>query len=129
MPRHDRHRLLQIALGLLALFDNPHPKGALRRVGLCYRLDHRQRQLALAEIVADILAQRSGTAAIIQQIINNLKRDPQGIAIAVECSDNGLIGPGNHRPRLGRRRKQGCRLAAHHLQIDRLIRGQILRRR
>ena len=39
------------------------------------QLDHRQRDLALAQIAADGLAQRSGVGGVVEQIVDELERD------------------------------------------------------
>ena len=53
----DGARCFEIVVRDLAEFERPRPKAALATRGTTHRQDDGQRDLALAEIVADILAQ------------------------------------------------------------------------
>jgi hypothetical protein len=80
----EGQRLVQVAVALVALFDHPRPEGALFGIRRGHRLDHRQRQFALAEIVANVLAGGAAVAAVIQQVVDDLERDAERIAIGVQ---------------------------------------------
>ncbi len=60
MSRHDRQRLIQIAILLPAARDGAVPERPLLGAGLGNGLDHRQGQLAFAEVVAHVLADCGG---------------------------------------------------------------------
>ena len=84
VPRHQRQRRLQIARPLLAPADHPRPERPLVRVGRLHRPDHRQRHLALAEVVADVLAECGAQTAIVEQVVDDLEAHPQRVAIGRE---------------------------------------------
>ena len=65
-----------LAVALIALGDGAGPEGAFLGAGGGDGPDQRQRQLALAEIVADILAGGAADALIVQQVIGDLKGEP-----------------------------------------------------
>lgn len=73
----QRQGVLQIALGLVALFDGALPERPFVGIGQRHRFDHRQGQLTLAEIIADVLARRGSIAAVVQQVIDDLKGNSQ----------------------------------------------------
>ena len=50
-------------------------------VGRGHGADHRERHLALAEVVADVLAERGGDAAVVEQVVGDLEGDPERVAI------------------------------------------------
>ena len=127
MTLHDFLRLREVTFTLVALFNHPHPKGALFGIGLGHRLDQRQGQLTLAEIVAHVLADGGRGAGVIQKIIGNLKGDAQRVAIGVKRLHHIFGRACDNAAHLGRRREQGSGLAAHHFQINVLARRQILR--
>ena len=114
---------------LAALFDGAHPKLALLGIGLGHGLDHRQGQLAFAEIIADVLAGCIGLSLIIQQVIDDLKGNAQGVAIVKQRLYLCRICIRDDTANFGGGRKQCRRLAAHNLQIDAFVGRQIARRR
>src|SRR5882672_1835784 len=67
---HQSDGVIEIAVLDLAALQRPDPERALAVVAAAERQHHRQRDLALAEIVADVLAELGGLAAIIQHIVD-----------------------------------------------------------
>src|SRR6478672_4688703 len=61
---HQPDGVIEIGLTDLATLQRLHPEGALGIVTAAERQHHRQRDLALAEIVADVLAELGGLAAV-----------------------------------------------------------------
>src|SRR5579859_3828255 len=74
---HQANGVVEIALTDLAALQRPPPEFALDIVAAAEREYHRQRDLALAEIVADILAELGGFAAVVENIVDELKGDAQ----------------------------------------------------
>src|SRR5579883_1950157 len=68
-----RERGLEVAVGDVALLQSSPPKVALGRRAASERQDDRQRDFALAEIVADIFAELGGGAAIIERVVDELE--------------------------------------------------------
>ena len=125
----NRLRLRQIARLLVARLDRAPPEGALGRVGGGDGADHRQGELALAEVVADVLARRGRIARIVEHVVGHLEGDPERVAIGAQRRDLRLGRARDHAPHLGRGGEQRRRLAAHDAQIDLFGRGEVLRRR
>jgi hypothetical protein len=120
--------MLQTALALVALFDHPRPEGAFVGIRRRHGADHRQGQLPLAEVVADILAQHARHPAIIEHIVDDLERHADGIAIGEKRLHPLFGGIGDDAAHLGRGGKQRRRLAADHPRIDAFIGCQVMRR-
>ena len=119
--------MLQVAILLPPLLDGADPEGAFLGIGAGHGLDDRQGQLALAEIVADVLAGGLGVALHVEQVIDDLEGDAQRVAI-VEHRAHMILGRARqHRARLGRGGKQRRGLAANDLEVDALVRAQVLR--
>jgi hypothetical protein len=71
-------RLLEVAVADLALLQGAAPERALFLIAAAEGEHHRQRDLALAEIVADILAELArGFAAIVERVIDELESDAE----------------------------------------------------
>jgi hypothetical protein len=80
----EREGMVEIALLLPALLDGAGPEGALLGVGGGDGLDERQRQLALAEVVARVFARGGGVAGIVEQVVDDLEADAERVAIAAQ---------------------------------------------
>src|SRR5579863_2418966 len=74
---HQANGVVEIAVADLAALQRPPPEFALDVVAAAEREYHRQRDLALAEIVADILAELGGFAAIIENVVDQLECDAE----------------------------------------------------
>src|ERR1700694_2142093 len=72
---HQADGVIEIAVADLAALQRVDPERALTVIAAAERQYHRQRDLALAEIVADVLAELGGLAAVVQHIVHQLKRD------------------------------------------------------
>src|SRR5258708_6899116 len=70
MLLHRRQREFKIAIANLALFQRPAPEFPLVAPPTPERQHHRQGDLALAEIIADILAELGRRAAIIERVVD-----------------------------------------------------------
>src|SRR5690606_37505066 len=57
----------------VALLDGIADQFALRRGAGFHDADERQRGLALAQVVADVLAQRVGVAAVVEHVVDQLE--------------------------------------------------------
>ena len=98
-------------------------------VAAAERQHHGQRNLALAEIISDILAELGGLAAIIQHIVDQLEGDAE---IHADRTAGGLLGlgaVGQHRPDLAGGGEQFGGLAADHREIFVFGGGGVLCRR
>src|SRR5215472_6588522 len=100
MLLHRRQRKLEIAVDDLALFQRATPELALLRRSAPERQHHRQRDLSLAEIIANVLAELGRRAAIVERVVNELKGDAEIGAIALASGDLGLRAAGENRPDL-----------------------------
>src|SRR6185437_8468871 len=74
---HQADRMVEIAVADLAALERPNPEGALAVIAASESQHHRQRDLALAEIVADVLAELGGLAAVIEHVVDELEGDPE----------------------------------------------------
>jgi hypothetical protein len=89
--------------------------------------DDRERDLALAEIVADRLSHHGLTAGIVERIVDELKGDTEIVPILAE---RGRLRRGRARDdgsRFARGREQSRGLGRDHLQIFVLANREILR--
>ena len=95
----------QIRLGDVAIADAPGPEGPVVGRSPVIGEEHRQGELALAEIIADILAERGRGAAVIQRVIDQLEGKAEIGAIGAQ---GGLIVARpvrQHAPHFPRRRR------------------------
>ena len=95
-------RVQNVALALRAAAERQH---------------HRQRDLALAEIVADILAELGRLAAVVERVVDELEGDAE---IHAERAAGGVLGlrpVGEHRPDLAGGGEQLGGLGADHGEI------------
>src|ERR1700722_18404900 len=83
MLPHRRQRKFEIALAHLAFFQSAAPEITLLRLSAPERKHHRQGDLSLAEIVADVLAELGRCAAIIERVVDQLKGDAEIGAVAL----------------------------------------------
>ena len=105
------------------------PERALDVVAAAERQHHRQRDLALAEIVADVLAELGGLAAIVEHVVDQLERDAE---IHADRAARGLLGlrpVGDHRADLAGGGEQLGGLAADDGEIFVFGGRGVLRRR
>ncbi len=116
--------MVQIAVFLTAFLDRAGPECAFIGIGGGHRADHRQGQFAFAEIVANVLAGGLG-AAVIQEVIDDLERYTQGIAVIEQRLFGGGILSCNLSTHFHRGGKQGGGLAAHDLDVDVFGSGKI----
>ena len=70
---HQADRLFQRRVVGCVVLDRRFPEVALGRRAAAVGEDDRQRHLALAEIVADILAELLGRAAIVERVVDQLE--------------------------------------------------------
>src|SRR3954469_26081452 len=82
VPANDRERLLEVALADRALAEGAAPEGALRLAAAAERQHDRQRDLALAKVVADVLAELGAHAAVIERVVDELEGDAEVHAVA-----------------------------------------------
>ena len=102
------------------------PESALAVIAAAERQHHRQRDLALAEIVADVLAELGGLAAVVEHIVDKLERDAEIHADRTACGLLRLRAVGNDRTDLAGGSEQFGGLAADHGKILILGGGGIL---
>src|SRR5207302_130598 len=67
---HQADRVIEIALANLAPLQRLDPESALAVIAAAERQHYRQRDLALAEIVADVLAELGGLSAVVEHIVD-----------------------------------------------------------
>ncbi len=81
MFRDQFQRMVEVALALVALSDGALPESAFFVTCRRDRLDDREGQFALAEIVAKVLAGGAGVAAIVEQVVGDLEGDAERVAV------------------------------------------------
>src|SRR2546430_1644058 len=82
---HQADRVIEIVLANLAPLQRLDPESALAVIAAAERQHYRQRDLALAEIVADVLAELGGLAAVVEHIVDQLERDAEIHADRTAC--------------------------------------------
>src|SRR5580693_8493015 len=87
MLLHRRQRELEVAVDHLAFFQCPAPEFTLFRPPAPERQHHRQGDLSLAEIVADILAELGRRAAIVERVVDKLKGNAKIGAVTLAGGD------------------------------------------
>src|SRR5205085_2135156 len=123
---HQADRVIEIVLANLAPLQRLDPESALAVIAAAERQHHRQRDLALAEIVADVLAELGGLAAVVEHIVDKLERDAEIHADRTACGLLRLRAVGNDRTDLAGGSEQFGGLAADHGKILILGGGGIL---
>ena len=69
--------MIEIAVADVALAQCAVPEGALLRRAAAERQHHRQRDLAFAEIIADVLAELGRFAAVVERVVDELEGDAE----------------------------------------------------
>ena len=82
---HQADGVIEIAVADLAALQRVDPECTLDIVAAAERQHHRQRDLALAEIVADVLAEFCGLAAVVQHVVHQLEGDAEINADRAAC--------------------------------------------
>src|SRR6516165_10775705 len=100
MLLHRRERELEIAVDDLTLLQRPAPEFTLLRPSPPERQHHRQSDLALTEIVADILAEFGRRAAVVERVVDELKGDAEIGAEAPAGGDLRPVAAGENGPNL-----------------------------
>src|SRR3954452_12050979 len=77
MLGHQADGMLQIGIGRVAVLEGAAPERPLALRSPAKRQDDGQRDLAFAKIIADVLAELGGLAAIVERIIHELKGDAE----------------------------------------------------
>ena len=102
---------------IVALLQRAAPELALLWRAAAERQNHRQSDLSLAEIIADILAELGRGAAVIERVVDQLEGDAEIEAVAAAGGDLGLGPRGEQGPtsRGGAEQRRG--LGADHGEI------------
>src|SRR5580704_13341001 len=106
MLLHRRQREFEVAVDHVAFFQCSAPEFPLFRPPAPERQHHRQGDLALAEIVADILSELGRRAAIVERVVDELKGNAEIGAITLAGGDLRLGPTGENRPDLAGRGEQ-----------------------
>src|SRR5258705_339411 len=117
MAFHQLDPMGEIALVLLEVLERAAPEAALFDAAAPIGEHHRQRDLALAEIIADGLAELRLARRVIQHVVDQLEGDAEIEAIAFERLLLDLGPLRHHRADAAGGREQGRRLAADDLEI------------
>ena len=75
-------RVAEVALALLDLLERAAPEAALLGAAARERQHHRQGDLAVAEVVAQALAEHHLARAVVEHVVGQLERDAEVLAIA-----------------------------------------------
>src|SRR5690606_25045337 len=102
---------------VLALLDRALPESPLLFRSPAIAENHRQGDLALAEVVADILAEILRASAVVERVIHQLEREAQVRAVGLESSAIVFGRARDDRTDFRRRREQRRSLGLDHLQI------------
>src|SRR5216684_5386355 len=81
-------RVLEIGVGRVTLFQGPPPERPFALRAAAEREHDRERDLALAEIVAHVLAELGGLAAVVERVVDELEGDAE---IHPERAAGGLL--------------------------------------
>ena len=114
---HQRQGLGEIVLADIALLQRALPESALGRIAAAVAEHHRQRDLALAKIVADALAEHRRLARIVERVVDELKSKPEIAAIGAQRCRLRFRPRRDHRADLRRRGEQRRGLGVDHRQI------------
>ena len=117
MAAHQFDRMLEIAVALLAVLQRAAPEFALALVGGAQRQYHRQRDLAVAEIVADALAELRLQRRIVEHVVDELEGDAEIAAEGFEGLLLGLRAAGDDGADAARRGEELRRLGVDHFEI------------
>jgi hypothetical protein len=72
---HQRKRIGEIILADFALLQRALPKRPLNRIAAPVAQHHRQRDLALAEVVAHAFTESRGLARIVERVVDELESE------------------------------------------------------
>ena len=109
--------MLEIALGYGPLDQDPGPEGAIRIRAAPIGQNDRQSDLALAEVVADMLAQLGRAAAVVERIIDQLKSEAEIAAVGAERRPGGAVASADRGADFGRGGKERRGLGADHREV------------
>ena len=98
MTRHQRDGVFEVGLRRFAFFERRRPERALLGVATPEREHHRQGDLALAEIVTDILSELGGLAAVIEGIVHSWKAMPRFMPKERQAARSSLLRPARTGP-------------------------------
>ena len=79
----------EVALVLFALLQRTAPETALLGITTLKCQDHRQGDLAIAEVVADALAEHHLARAVVEHVVDQLEGDAEILAVATQRFDFG----------------------------------------
>src|SRR5262249_33885426 len=125
---HERNGFVEVGVGSVAGLGRAAPARRLALGPTTVGQDHGQRDLAFAEIVADVLAELGGLAAVIERVIDQLEGDAE---VHPERTAGRLLvfwAPAKRGPDLARGREQFGGLGADHREIFVLGRGGVFGR-
>ena len=98
----------EVGLGLLLPADGPLPERRLARPGAGDGQQQRQGRLAFAEVVAGVLAQGLGRAAVVERVVGELEGQAEVQAVGAQRRDRAPR-PRRPTPRRPRRRRRTAR--------------------
>src|SRR5215469_3566863 len=114
----DQHnRSLQVAGALVHLLEGASPEGAFLVITARIGKEDRQRDLAVAEVVADAFTEFGLTRGKVEHIVDQLEGDPK---IATKPIERFLFVArplGDNSTDSARGRKELCRLGLNHSEI------------
>ena len=116
MAIHQGAGSLEVPFPVAGLADRAFPERALVDGGGGDGLDDGERQLALPEIVPDVLAGGARVALPVEQIVGDLEGDAERVAVGSERLDIRLGGTCDEAADLGRGGEEGRGLAADRLR-------------
>src|SRR5215813_13299269 len=123
---HERNGFIEVGVGRVAVLERAAPERPLTLRPAAVGEDHGQRDLAFAEIVADVLAELGGLAAVVERVVDQLEGDAE---VHPERTAGRLLvfwAPAKRGPDLARGREQFGGLGADHREIFVLGRGGVL---
>src|SRR5215472_358671 len=128
MMLHQRDCAIEVAGALIHVFKGTAPENALLVIPAREGEKDRQRNLAVAEVVADALAELGLSRRKIEHVVDQLKRDSK---VPAELIQRGLLALrpfSNYRADSARRGKQLGGLCLDHFEVGRLSRLEIVLR-
>src|SRR5262245_23199631 len=110
MLDYEADGMVEIGVGGLALFQRAAPEPAFLGRAAAQCQPDRHRDLTLAKVVPDVLAELLRLAAIVERIVHQLEGDTEVHPERTACSLLGLRAPGEHRADLTSGGEQLCGL-------------------
>ena len=129
MLGHQPDGVIEVVVADLAFLERPHPEFPFDIVAAAERQHHRQRDLAFAEIVADVLAELCRLAAVVEHVVDELESDPEVHAEAGRRRFFRFRTLAEHRADFAGGGEQFGGLAADDREVFVLGGGGVLRRR